>query len=913
MRRAHCRPVDRLEPRRLLAGHTYYLSPTGSDTADGLTPATAWRTLAAANAVALGPGDGVRLQGGATFAGTLTIGPADAGTAAAPVTVSSFGTGRATISSGLADGIDVTDTSGVAISNLDVVGGGSAVALTAIGISLFDDLPATAARLANGITIDSVDVTGFGDVGVGIGSATVTTGFDHVTVSNATLHDDGTAGLFSYAGDYTADPAPYGLAHADVTVDHVTAYANAGHAGRNDSGSGICLGSVDGATIEHCVADGNGAGNTSTGGGPVGIWTYDSTAVVIRSCESYANTAAHSDGDGFDLDGGTTDSTIEDCYSHDNAGAGVLLCQFAGASAWGGNTVRYNVSQDDGGALNYAPIFLWAASNTNTLDGCDIYGNTVYNSRTGPDAPKGIEIDVATTNVHVRNNLFDVTAGGQTVLVKAAGTGLLFQGNDYWAGTAAAAGISWVGRGYATVAAWRTGTGQETVGTVASGGSLDPQLAEPGGGVTVGPSGDLTTLSAYRLARTSPLINAGVNLSALGVTPAATDFFGQPTPDGAAFDVGADEVDVTPPTATLGPVTLGPVTLGATTATFGVTFADNVAVSVGTAAVVVTGPNGYSQTVTPTSIATAGAVVATYTVPAVAGIYSVGLPAAEVTDPTGNTLSGTIGTFAGPAAAAGPLTLAATGGAALATSADGLSLLVWATADTTTTPQSVPLASVTGVTVPAGTALALSAVPVPVTFAAGSAVSTVTATGGAAVVAAGARVTFDGKLTSLSVATNGRATVGGTHAVLTVGTLSVAAGGTMDIATNDLIVLDGHLPAASGYAGGAWTGAGLTSSAAAADASHLTGVGTWSGSALNVDGVAVPATAAVAKYTYVGDTNLDGTVDLADYTRADAGLIAGGTTWADGDFNGDGVVDGSDLTLIDSAFAGQGPSLAFAG
>ena len=469
--------VERLEPRRLMAGHTYYVSPTGNDQAAGTSAATAWRTLAAVDAVTLGPGDTVLLQGGATFNGTLTLGAADGGTAAAPVTISSYGTGRAEIYAGAADGIDVIDTSGVAISNLNIEGS-SPTNDKSQGIDLFNDRT-SGGRLGNGVSIDGVDVGGFGLWGIGVGAATVTNGFDHVSVTHATLHDDDEAGLETYAGNFTVNPAPYGLAHADVYVAYVTAYDNDGNAVHLDSGNGILLGDVANSTIEHCVAHDNGRNRL---GGPVGIWTYNSDHVTIQYNESYANNGGKTDGDGFDLDGGTTNALVQYNYSHDNAGSGYLLCQFAGGTAWANNVVRYNVSQNDGGRLSYAGIDLWAASNANSLGACDIYGNTIYNAKTGANAPKGIEIDVATANVHVRNNIFDVTAGGVPAYVLNAGTGLLFQGNDYWANSTATVGIKWAGTTYATLAAWRSATGQERVGSTATGLSVDPQLANPGGG-----------------------------------------------------------------------------------------------------------------------------------------------------------------------------------------------------------------------------------------------------------------------------------------------------------------------------------------------------------------------------------------------------------------------------------------------
>jgi hypothetical protein len=66
----------------------------------------------------------------------------------------------------------------------------------------------------------------------------------------------------------------------------------------------------------------------------------------------------------------------------------------------------------------------------------------------------------------------------------------------------------------------------------------------------------------------------------------------------------------------------------------------------------------------------------------------------------------------------------------------------------------------------------------------------------------------------------------------------------------------------------------------------------------------------LVKYTYYGDTNLDGKVDGSDYSRIDAGFIAHTSTWYNGDFNYDNIINGSDYTLIDNAFNRQGAAFA---
>jgi uncharacterized delta-60 repeat protein len=140
--------------------------------------------------------------------------------------------------------------------------------------------------------------------------------------------------------------------------------------------------------------------------------------------------------------------------------------------------------------------------------------------------------------------------------------------------------------------------------------------------------------------------------------------------------------------------------------------------------------------------------------------------------------------------------------------------------------------------------------------------------------------------------------------------------GTLDLTSNDLVVVGGSLATVTdqirqAFAGGTWIGGGggITSSAAAASANHLMGLGVIVNTApgggplyTSLDGLPLTATDVLVRYTFYGDTNLDGVVDAADYSRIDAGFIGHLSGWANGDFNHDGVVDGSDYTLMDNAF-----------
>jgi glucose/arabinose dehydrogenase len=150
------------------------------------------------------------------------------------------------------------------------------------------------------------------------------------------------------------------------------------------------------------------------------------------------------------------------------------------------------------------------------------------------------------------------------------------------------------------------------------------------------------------------------------------------------------------------------------------------------------------------------------------------------------------------------------------------------------------------------------------------------------------------------------------------GALVISGGSSLDLTDNDMIVRGGSATAvrdlaASGYANGAWTGAGLRSSAAAADANHLTALGVVSNAVLNKTSFAgvtgLSATDVLVKYTYTGDADLSGNVTLDDFTLFLGGYQTGKSTWNAGDFDYSGLVTLDDFTLFLGGYQRQGPQL----
>jgi putative cofactor-binding repeat protein len=82
-----------------ISGTTYYVSPSGSDSNPGTSPAQAWKTVSRVDSAHLRPGDGVLFQGGATF-GDQALMPSASGATGEPIVYGSYGQGSATISQG---------------------------------------------------------------------------------------------------------------------------------------------------------------------------------------------------------------------------------------------------------------------------------------------------------------------------------------------------------------------------------------------------------------------------------------------------------------------------------------------------------------------------------------------------------------------------------------------------------------------------------------------------------------------------------------------------------------------------------------------------------------------------------------------------------------------------------------------
>ncbi|HVB43721.1 MAG TPA: right-handed parallel beta-helix repeat-containing protein [Streptosporangiaceae bacterium] len=511
---------------------TFYVSPSGNDSAAGTSPDTAWRTLARASSADLKPGDRLLLRGGSRFAGQLRFGPHDAGDPGQPVQVGSYGSGRATIAATGGTAIVVFDTAGIDLRDLVIVGKQPARA-SSVGIQLFSDRPA-GHRLKH-IVIAQVDVSGFGD-GISIGAEHPAAGFAGVQITNSALHDNLTAGLSAYGPRFDAAAPAY--AHADLRVSHVTVFRNRGDPATTTSntGNGIVLGSVSGASVRWSTAYRNGGSNGAPHEGPIGIWAYDSTKVVIEHSLSYRNqTASRRDGGGFGLDQNTSESSLQYNLSYDNAGAGYQVYAPNNAHSYG-NVVRFNISSGDATqTINAAGIIV-----AGPVSRATVYHNTVVMGPSAGDWSHPALWLGAVHQVTVRNNIFMMAHPGPVVIALTAipRSAALLQGNDYFT-TARQWSVLWgISRPYDSLSSWRGATGQESTRGKASGLTVNPRLAGPVTNLSASTVTGRANSAGFRLLPGSPVRQAGLNLRAFGIDPGPVDYFGAPLRAGRP-DIGA--------------------------------------------------------------------------------------------------------------------------------------------------------------------------------------------------------------------------------------------------------------------------------------------------------------------------------------------------------------------------------------
>jgi len=511
----------------------FFVSPSGSDSNGGTSTSSPWQTIGKVNSASLASGNTVLFQGGQSFSGSLTV--------QAGVTYGVYGGGTATISSGSSDGAVATNVGGWTLNGLTFTGNGTTTN-SAYGIHAHNTQ--TGGIKYNNITVTSCVVSQYGNSGILFIGDNDTCGFNNVTISNSTVHDctgkaviptgseaGASAGIL-FSGVDVSGVGNYN--HTNITITNCVVHDCIGISnaagGFDTSGNGILMQSTNGGTIEFCEVFTCGSANDNTSG-PAGIWSALSNNVTIQFCEAYNMQTGSDDADGFDFDGGMTNSVMQYNYSHDNQGTGILAFEFSASGIWNNNTFRYNICQNNGISVGASGEFRYGGSIT--LPHLKFYNNTLYNVNSGKTLIRG---QTSLSNGQVSNNI--LFASANYFNLDSGTTAPSFTGNDYTGG----ASFLYLGTTYTSLSSWQSATGQEEISSVNVGLTVNPAFNNGGNGGTVHGYAP-QNLAQYQYNKNSPVIDAGVNLvSQYGFPVGSQDFYGNPIPDAnGKYGVGAFE------------------------------------------------------------------------------------------------------------------------------------------------------------------------------------------------------------------------------------------------------------------------------------------------------------------------------------------------------------------------------------
>jgi hypothetical protein len=384
----------------------YYVDNiNGNDSSDG-TEISPIRSIKELNRrIARIPGD-ICFISGQSFAGTLRLKSVEY--SGKQLRIFSSAKERATIDGGEKEAIIIDSCKKILISNINLQGKGRKDGNHTNGLSFIRSSDCVAQNISS---------RGFQKSGIDLYDC------NNVKILNSETFDNGFSGI-NVMGSKRE------LSH-NITIRGCKAYNNPGDPEilDNHSGNGILTGVSDSVLIDHCTATNNGWDMPRIGNGPVGIWAWESSRVLIQYCISYRNRTSENakDGGGFDLDGGVRNSVIQYCLSYQNEGAGYGLFQYYGASDWSDNIIRYCISVDDAATTEGSgSIFIWNGSDkAEQLQRCVIHNNLIVN----PEKPL---VSFEKSSKHKEfifcNNIF--LTGKETV--SGVNSGSSFFADDWW-------------------------------------------------------------------------------------------------------------------------------------------------------------------------------------------------------------------------------------------------------------------------------------------------------------------------------------------------------------------------------------------------------------------------------------------------------------------------------------------------
>lgn len=436
----------------ITAQNTYYMSNSGNDANNGLTPATAWQTFTKLNAAMennnnggfIQPGDKILFNQGDTFVGQLLI--KRSGTEAQPIEIGSYGSGAKPILTGV--GANMGALGGDAVEVIRIYNGGH---ITIEDLYITNDRQTTSSYWTDNKSYGIfVKATKWGGRTKGFTFRNLE--FENIYgVSMFTnpnppgtpefVLDYYKAQAFFFDSDENHDgltnpmtPTEVGiddvlienctfrnLGSSGITARHLGGYDSDGPSERNQNyvirnnyfedlgGDGVVFASVFNGLVENNeyhnlgLGDKNDSSDRLYGRGE-GCWIWDSWNIVVQYNKQYNNKGfGDTYGAGGHVDFYCKNSLFQYNYSENTDGGFVEILGDCDNSIF-----RYNVSVNDGHRTHHHNYTIWLSGYVGTgntpVPSRDsyIYNNTVYVNKAAIDT----QISIFAEDTYIYNNVF---------------------------------------------------------------------------------------------------------------------------------------------------------------------------------------------------------------------------------------------------------------------------------------------------------------------------------------------------------------------------------------------------------------------------------------------------------------------------------------------------------------------------
>ncbi|MEI2400165.1 family 16 glycoside hydrolase [Paenibacillus phytohabitans] len=489
-------------PMAAAAGTTYYVdSALGSDNSSGTSETAAWKTLGKVNSTTFSPGDRILLKAGSVWTNQY-LDLQGSGTEGNPITVDRYGSGGKPL---------------IDFGNTAVGGEGFGVRLRNVSYWEINNLEITSGQQPTDMRRNGVLVVG---EGAGAGN------FRHIYIRNLDIHDifgtdRRTGGINVHArGANTAPESTWDdilienntvINVADTGIQTMTdAFFNSAWTHKFDAFSNVVIrGNVvekihrDGILVRASASPLIEYNKTKSIGEATDVntsivnyleditvvaaqWAYYTKGAIFQYNEASDTRMLGGDGQPWDFDIEVHDSIYQYNYSYNNEGGTLLVMNNTN-----NNIFRYNISQNDKDANG---VFHLVNGGGNLY----IYNNIIYRSGT---QNKALTHASNTGMAYYTNNIFYNAASGQYTNSPR----MTYDHNSFY-------GLN-------------------------SGVPSDPnKITGNPGFVSPGTATGLASADGYKLAQTSPLINAGAVVAGNG----GLDYFGNTLYNGVP-DIGVYE------------------------------------------------------------------------------------------------------------------------------------------------------------------------------------------------------------------------------------------------------------------------------------------------------------------------------------------------------------------------------------